>query len=54
MNGYPYKTLTQLGVESIDDAYVATKQAIEKYGFLKGIILLGVKLIPFSEGQKTK
>ena len=29
MNGYPYKTLTQLGVESIDDAYVATKLALK-------------------------
>lgn len=28
INGYPYKTASQLGVESSDDAYVATKQAI--------------------------
>ena len=28
LNGYPYKSPSQLGVETIDDAYVATKQAI--------------------------
>ena len=28
INGYPYKTPAQLGVESVDDAYVATKQAL--------------------------
>ena len=28
VNGYPYKTANQLGVESNDDAYIATKQAI--------------------------
>lgn len=28
LNGYPYKTATQLGVETNDDAYVATKHAI--------------------------
>ena len=28
VNGYPYKTPSQLGVETADDAYVATKQAI--------------------------
>lgn len=29
INGYPYKTLAQLGVETEDDAYVATKHAIK-------------------------
>ena len=29
INGYPYKTPAQLGVESVDDAYVATKHAIQ-------------------------
>jgi len=29
INGYPYKTLEQLGVETEDDAYVATKHAIK-------------------------
>lgn len=28
LNGYPYKTPAQLGVETTDDAYVATKHAI--------------------------
>ena len=28
INGYPYKTPAQLGVESADDAYVATKHAV--------------------------
>jgi len=28
INGYPYKTPVQLGVESADDAYVATKHAV--------------------------
>lgn len=28
VNGYPYKTPAELGVETVDDAYVATKQAI--------------------------
>ena len=28
LNGYPYKTPQQLGVESADDAYIATKQAV--------------------------
>jgi len=28
INGYPYKTPSQLGVESADDAYVATKHAV--------------------------
>ena len=28
INGYPYKTAEQLGVETNDDAYLATKQAI--------------------------
>lgn len=28
VNGYPYKTPAQLGVETADDAYVATKQAV--------------------------
>lgn len=28
-NGYPYKTPAQLGVETIDDAYVATKLAVK-------------------------
>lgn len=28
LNGYPYKTPAQLGVETSDDAYVATKQAV--------------------------
>ena len=29
INGYPYKTPAQLGVETADDAYVATKHAIQ-------------------------
>lgn len=29
INGYPYKTIEQLGVETEDDAYVATKHAIK-------------------------
>ena len=29
INGYPYKTPAQLGVESKDDAYVATKLALK-------------------------
>ena len=28
VNGYPYKTPSQLGVDSADDAYFATKQAV--------------------------
>lgn len=28
INGYPYKTPEQLGVETDDDAYIATKQAV--------------------------
>ena len=31
INGYPYKTLEQLGVESEEEAYIATKQAIYCY-----------------------
>lgn len=29
LNGYPYKTPSQLGVETVDDAYVATKLALK-------------------------
>ena len=29
LNGYPYKTPAQLGVETNDDAYVATKLALK-------------------------
>ena len=29
INGYPYKTPVQLGVETVDDAYVATKLAVK-------------------------
>ena len=29
INGYPYKTIEQLGVETEDDAYIATKHAIK-------------------------
>ena len=30
-NGYPYKSLSQLGVESEEEAYIATKQAVYCY-----------------------
>ena len=34
INGYPYKTPAEIGVETRDDAYLATKQAI--YSIIKG------------------
>lgn len=34
INGYPYKTPEQLGVETEQDAYLATKMAL--YGMLRG------------------
>lgn len=52
MNGYPYKTPAQLGVETADDAYVATKQAINSVllnrdvkSFYKGINAKGKKIV---------
>ena len=52
INGYPYKTPTELGVESEDDAYVATKHAIkcvllkrDVYSFYKGKDKKGEKII---------
>ena len=36
INGYPYKTLEQLGVIDEDEAYIATKQAIYCYIYNRG------------------
>lgn len=52
LNGYPYKTPEQLGVETIDDAYVATKHAVntvllnrDVYSFYKAEDEKGEKII---------
>ena len=52
LNGYPYKTPEQLGVETIDDAYVATKHAVntvllnrDVYSFYKAADEQGEKII---------
>lgn len=52
VNGYPYKTPEQLGVETADDAYVATKQAVNSVmlnrdvkSFYKGINSKGKKIV---------
>ena len=52
LNGYPYKTPEQLGVETIDDAYVATKHAVntvllnrDVYSFYKAADEKGEKII---------
>lgn len=52
VNGYPYKTPAQLGVETADDAYVATKQAINSVllnrdvkSYYKGINAKGKKIV---------
>lgn len=52
INGYPYKTPEQLGVETADDAYVATKQAINSVvlnrdvkSYYKGINDKGKKIV---------
>lgn len=52
VNGYPYKTPEQLGVETADDAYVATKQAVNSVmlnrdvkSFYKGINDKGKKIV---------
>lgn len=47
-NGYPYKTLEQLGVETEDDAYFATMQAINCV--LRGYTLEETKTL-YSPGQ---
>lgn len=36
INGYPYKSLEQLGVESEEEAYIATKQSIYCYIYNRG------------------
>lgn len=52
ISGYPYKTPTQLGVDTNDDAYVATKQAIysvllnrDVQTFYKGKDEKGIKIV---------
>lgn len=47
VNGYPYKTPSQLGVETADDAYVATKQAINS-------VLLNRDVKSFYRGTNEK
>lgn len=52
INGYPYKTPSQLGVETADDAYVATKLALKNallnrdvIGFYKSVDEKGEKIL---------
>lgn len=47
-NGYPYKTLSELGVETIDDAYFATMQAVNCV--LRGYTLEEAKVL-YTPGQ---
>lgn len=47
INGYPYKTPEQLGVETEDDAYIATKQAINT-------VMLNRDVKNFYRGKNTK
>lgn len=47
INGYPYKTPAQLGVETADDAYVATKQAVNS-------VLLNRDVKSFYRGTNAK
>ena len=63
INGYPYKTPAQLGVESKDDAYVATKLALKNAlldrdvtGFYKAADARGEKILSamFSIIEKGK
>ena len=63
INGYPYKTPAQLGVQSSDDAYVATKLALKNAlldrdvtGFYKGADARGEKILEamFSIIEKGK
>lgn len=50
INGYPYKTPAELGVENKYDAFVATKQAV--YSILYGLILLLDIVVEMKEEQK--
>lgn len=47
INGYPYKTPEQLGVETADDAYVATKQAVNS-------VMLNRDVKKFYRGKNNK
>lgn len=47
VNGYPYKTPEQLGVETEDDAYVATKQAVNS-------VMLNRDVKSFYKGKNNK
>lgn len=47
VNGYPYKTPEQLGVETEDDAYVATKQAVNS-------VMLNRDVKSFYKGKNSK
>ena len=47
-NGYPYKTINELGVENVDDAYFATMQAVNCV--LRGYTLEQAKQL-YSPGQ---
>ncbi len=47
VNGYPYKTPEQLGVETVDDAYVATKQAVNS-------VMLNRDVKSFYRGKNSK
>lgn len=47
INGYPYKTPEQLGVETEDDAYVATKQAVNS-------VMLNRDVKSFYNGKNEK
>lgn len=50
INGYPYKSANQLGVENNDDAYVATKHAI--YSILNQRDIRGYYHAPDQRGEK--
>lgn len=63
INGYPYRTPSQLGVETVDDAYVATKLALKNglldrdvTGFYKAADVRGEKILSamFSIIEKGK
>lgn len=51
MNGYPYKTLAQMGVQSEAEAFIATKQAI--YLFLNNFDINDYSGTSSAAGQRT-
>lgn len=51
INGYPYKTLKQLGCNTEAEAYLATKQAI--YCVLEGIDVNSYKAVDSDAGRRT-